>query len=131
MPRVSVTPRKRRPRDLGAFTRATGKLIAAARLLRGFTQEGAAAKTEMDARQWQRIEAGAYNMTLSTLLHVAQLLDVEPRDLLPAGPWRATPRRSATADDTSVSTGKALRTRETESRAEPTTYRGPGRPRKP
>ena len=33
-------------------------------------------------RLWQKVEAGDNNMTLATLVRIAEALDVDPRDLL-------------------------------------------------
>lgn len=97
MASVSGTPRKRRPRELEDFKLATGKLVAEARRARGMTQQEAAGQTEMDVRQWQKMEAGEFNLTLGALLHVAQLLGVAPRDLVPPGRW--APKRARPSAD--------------------------------
>jgi len=52
------------------------------RATRELTQTQAAERAEIPLRQWQRVESGAVNVTLATLVKVAGVLGVEPADLL-------------------------------------------------
>lgn len=71
-----------------------GRRVAELRAEQGLTQEELAERAELSARYIQRVESGGENLTLLTLLHVADALRVEPADLLqqarrgPAGPGR-------------------------------------------
>lgn len=68
--------------------RALGRRITALRAEAGLTQEGAAAKSGIDIKRWQRLEAGTVNATIRTLVNVAVALDTNFWDLTripPAG----------------------------------------------
>ena len=39
-------------------------------------------RAEMHWRHWQKIEAGQVNITLQTLVRLAEVLDIDPADLL-------------------------------------------------
>ncbi|HEY3315291.1 MAG TPA: helix-turn-helix transcriptional regulator [Bacillota bacterium] len=56
------------------------------RLLRGFTQEAAAARAGIAVRHYQKIEAGEVNVTLDTLARVAQGLGTEVVELFSPQP---------------------------------------------
>lgn len=49
---------------------------------RGLTQESLAAVARLHGRHLQRIESGAANVTLESLVRLAEALDVDPTDLL-------------------------------------------------
>jgi DNA-binding XRE family transcriptional regulator len=65
-----------------AALRNLGASVRAARVASGLTQEAAAALADIDYKRWQRIEQGAVNPTLRTLLRVAEVLEVDAWRLL-------------------------------------------------
>ncbi len=71
------------PPALAALLRAVGRRVADARRSRGLTQEQLAARLGIASKNLQRIEHGRQNLTLGTLLTLAQSLDTEPVSLLP------------------------------------------------
>jgi len=52
-------------------------------------------RAEMHWRHWQKIEAGQVNITLQTLVRLAEVLDIDPADLLREPP----PREAAKGSD--------------------------------
>jgi transcriptional regulator with XRE-family HTH domain len=58
--------------------------IKALRTARGLTQDSVAEALGIAAKNVQRLEAGRQNLTLKTLVSVADVLDVEPYELLTA-----------------------------------------------
>lgn len=75
--------------------------IKALRQARGLTQDAVAEALGIAVKNVQRLEAGRQNLTLKTLAHVADVLDVEPWELLQAG--------ASSAPDADVSLKRALR----------------------
>jgi transcriptional regulator with XRE-family HTH domain len=75
--------------------------IKALRQARGLTQDTVAEALGIAAKNVQRLEAGRQNLTLKTLAHVADVLDVEPWELLKSG--------AVGAADADVSLKRALR----------------------
>jgi transcriptional regulator with XRE-family HTH domain len=61
------------------------KRIKALRIARGLTQDAVAEALGIASKNVQRLEAGRQNLTLKTLSHVADVLDVEPHELLTNG----------------------------------------------
>lgn len=61
---------------------AIGANIRRAREAAGLTQEEAAHRARIDYKRWQRVEAGAVNCTIRTLVRVADALSVSVWDLL-------------------------------------------------
>lgn len=59
-----------------------GDRIKHFRLELGLTQEQIEEKTGMDFSQWGKIERGQTNITLSTLIFIAEALEVKPADLI-------------------------------------------------
>lgn len=59
--------------------------IKALRQARGLTQDAVAEALGIALKNVQRLEAGRQNLTLRTLVHVADVLDVEPYELLKEG----------------------------------------------
>ena len=59
-----------------------GENVRAARLSRGWTQEDLAGETGLASVQISRIERGAREIRLTTLLSLLQALEVAPGDLL-------------------------------------------------
>jgi transcriptional regulator with XRE-family HTH domain len=57
------------------------KAVRVARKARGFSQEKAAADCGLDARYFQRIEAGELNVTLVTLVKLSDGLGVDVAQL--------------------------------------------------
>ncbi len=76
--------------------------IRALRVARGLTQDAVAEALGIASKNVQRLEAGRQNLTLKTLSHVADVLDVEPYELLTSSEVVAS-----AADD--VSLRRALR----------------------
>ena len=60
------TPRYRRA------AKALGLQVRALRQAKGWTLEEAAEKGDMDLKHWQKIEAGTVNVTLVTLVRIAE-----------------------------------------------------------
>lgn len=54
-----------------------GRAIRAARERAGRTQEEAASLADIDAKRWQRLEAGAVNPTIRTLVRVARVCGID------------------------------------------------------
>ncbi len=75
--------------------------IKAVRQARGLTQDAVAEALGIAVKNVQRLEAGRQNLTLKTLASVADVLDVEPHELLKAG--------VVSAPDAEVSLKRALR----------------------
>jgi len=75
--------------------------IKALRQARGLTQDAVAEALGIAVKNVQRLEAGSQNLTLRTLAHVADVLDVEPHELLTNG--------AITTADAEVSLKRALR----------------------
>lgn len=55
---------------------ALGRRIRKLRLARRWTLEQAAEASDIDLKHWQKLEAGAINVTLVTLVRIAAGLDV-------------------------------------------------------
>jgi transcriptional regulator with XRE-family HTH domain len=64
---------------------AVGQRIKALRQARGLTQDAVAEALGIASKNVQRLEAGRQNLTLKTLSHIADVLDVEPYELLRSG----------------------------------------------
>jgi len=64
--------------------RGVGRRVAELRAERGLTQQEAADALEMALKSYQRIEAGAQNLTLRTLVRVAGAFGARAVDLLSA-----------------------------------------------
>lgn len=62
-----------------------GRRIKALRQARGLTQDAVAEALGIAVKNVQRLEAGRQNLTLKTLAHVADVLDVEAHELLKSG----------------------------------------------
>ena len=75
--------------------------IKALRQARSLTQDAVAEALGIAVKNVQRLEAGRQNVTLKTLASVADVLDVEPFELLKAGP--------VVVPDAEVSLRRALR----------------------
>ena len=70
------------PPDL---VQAVARRIKALRQARGLTQDAVAEALGIASKNVQRLEAGRQNLTLKTLAHIADVLDVEPYELLNGG----------------------------------------------
>jgi transcriptional regulator with XRE-family HTH domain len=80
---VVKTKRKGYYRD-NDFLTAIGANVRAIRLAKGLTQmELAFACNDKDYSQINRIELGKVNFSVSYLALIAQVLEVDPKDLLP------------------------------------------------
>jgi len=66
-----------------------GSRIRAAREAAGFTQEAVAARCGIDYKRYQRLEQGAVNTTIRTLLRVARAMDMDFWGLLVGAGGRA------------------------------------------
>ena len=69
-----------------------GRRIAELRVERGWTQETFAQEAEVSVGYVRRLEVGDENLTLSSMVKLANLLDVAPAELLQA-PKSLTARR--------------------------------------
>lgn len=74
--------RRAPPPEIIAFV---AKRIKALRVARGLTQDAVAEALGIASKNVQRLEAGRQNLTLQTLSHIADVLDVEPHELLTSG----------------------------------------------
>lgn len=79
--------RRPAPPDLLTFV---AQRIKALRAARGLTQDAVAEALGIAVKNVQRLEAGRQNLTLKTLVSVADVLDVEPYELLTANEPLAT-----------------------------------------
>jgi transcriptional regulator with XRE-family HTH domain len=77
------------------------------------TLKKASERAEMHWRHWQKIEAGQVNITLLTLLRLAEVLGTEPSDLLSEPQPREPKASDAKASDAKASEGSPAETRET------------------
>ncbi len=71
------------------------RLAANVRRLRnakGLTLKQAGERAEVHWRHWQKVEAGDSNATVFTMTRLADVLDVDPSDLLRAPPPQAQQR---------------------------------------
>ena len=89
--------------------------MAELRADRALTQEKLAERAELSARYIQRVEAGGENLTLLTLLRLAEALEVEPAEFLqqalrgPAKPGRP-PKKSGTTASRKVASRRIPKT---------------------
>jgi transcriptional regulator with XRE-family HTH domain len=74
--------RRPAPPEIVAFV---ARRIKALRVARGLTQDAVAEALGIASKNVQRLEAGRQNLTLKTLSHIADVLDVEPHELLTNG----------------------------------------------
>jgi len=70
-----------RPTAPDRALRDVGRRIAELRVARGFTQEELSAQADCSLKYWQAIEAGRENLTVKSLVRIANLLWVRPADL--------------------------------------------------
>jgi transcriptional regulator with XRE-family HTH domain len=87
--------------ELPELVEIVARRIKALRQARGLTQDAVAEALGIAVKNVQRLEAGRQNLTLKTLVHVADVLDVEPHELLKSG--------AVTLADAEVSLRRALR----------------------
>lgn len=71
-----------RPADSAAVLRRMGRRIAELRVARGMTQEGFAEHAKVSARWVQVLESGRQNLSVKVLVRLANLLRVDPAELL-------------------------------------------------
>ena len=64
------------------LVRWVAQRIKTLRAMRGLTQDEVAEALGIASKNVQRLEAGKQNLTLKTLAHIADVLDVEPYELL-------------------------------------------------
>ena len=86
---------------LPELVEVVGRRIKALRQARGLTQDAVAEALGIAVKNVQRLEAGRQNLTLKTLAHVADVLDVEAYELLKSG--------AVSPGDALVSLQRALR----------------------
>lgn len=72
--------------------------VRAMRNAAALTLKKASERAEMHWRHWQKIEAGQVNITLQTLVRLAEVLGTDPSDLL-----REPPQREPKASDAKAS----------------------------
>lgn len=68
--------------DSTTFLKGFGKHVKELRNKRGLTQANLAFEAELSVSQVQRIEYGNHNLTILTLMALANALEVEPAELL-------------------------------------------------
>lgn len=68
---------------LDVFLKKVGGKVRAARKSQALNQREAATSARISYRYYQRIEAGKANITMATLIRLAQLYKIHPCDLLP------------------------------------------------
>ncbi len=73
----------KRSKSFQSAQRLLGKQIRALRQNRGWTLENAAAEMQLDLKHLQKIEAGQLNVTLVTLVRIADGLQVPLSELFP------------------------------------------------
>jgi transcriptional regulator with XRE-family HTH domain len=81
--------------DLAKVQRFIGRRIAELRVQRSITQEQLAEESDVDARYIQRIEAGEINITVETLVRLANVLRVGVAEIF-APPRAPTTRTRST-----------------------------------
>lgn len=86
---------------LPELVQVVARRIKALRQARGLTQDAVAEALGIASKNVQRLEGGRQNLTLKTLAHIADVLDVEPHELLTSG--------VVVAPDADVSLKRALR----------------------
>jgi transcriptional regulator with XRE-family HTH domain len=70
-----------------------GQRVHSARVAAGFTQEAAAHAAGIDYKRFQRVEAGEVNVTVRTIVRIAEALGVTFWQLLGAAPPSSSRRR--------------------------------------
>jgi XRE family transcriptional regulator, regulator of sulfur utilization len=68
-------------KEASPVTQALGAAVRSARMQRGHSQEGFAARTGLD-RSYGAIERGEFNVSLATLLKLAAALELSAAELL-------------------------------------------------
>jgi transcriptional regulator with XRE-family HTH domain len=64
-------------------------------------------RAEMHWRHWQKIEAGQVNITLQTLVRIAEVLGIEPADLLREPRERLTPASESNPEEAKLAEAQA------------------------
>jgi len=75
-----------REREIKRVLREVGERIKARRQAVGLTQEETAAAAGIDYKRWQRLELGAVNPTVRTLVRAAEAVGCTVWDLLGSQP---------------------------------------------
>jgi transcriptional regulator with XRE-family HTH domain len=70
-----------------------GRIISKLRAARGYSQEGFAAAAGVHRTYMGGIERGERNPTLTTILRLAEALELEPAELFSQWPGKTPPRR--------------------------------------
>lgn len=74
--------KKKPDTDFQLFLKQLGENLKRVRTNKGLTQEFLAEMNNIDYKYYQRIEAGAVNITIKTLYKISQSLDIDPKILL-------------------------------------------------
>lgn len=69
-------PRDQSPQSFGKEMKSLGKQIRTLRTVRGLTLEEAAERTNIDWKHLQKIEAGSVNVTMLTVVRIAEGYEV-------------------------------------------------------
>jgi transcriptional regulator with XRE-family HTH domain len=95
-----------RPVEPYRVVRWVGGRVAERRRAYGLTQEQLAEKLEVSIKYLQRVEAGKENLTIASVVKLANALDTEPSYLLrqPRTPPRRRPGRPPAKRSTATST---------------------------
>ncbi len=74
--------KKKPDTDFQLFLKQVGNNLKRVRTSKGLTQEIVAEKNNIDYKYYQRMEAGAVNITVKTLYKLSKSLDIDPKILL-------------------------------------------------
>ncbi len=68
--------------DFQVYLKNIGENLKKLRNSKGLTQEMVAEMNNIDYKYYQRMEAGAVNITVKTLYKISKSLDIDPKKLL-------------------------------------------------
>ncbi len=74
--------KKKPDTDFQLYLKHIGENLKRVRINKGLTQEMLAEMNNVDYKYFQRIEAGAVNITVKTLYKLSKSLDIDPKILL-------------------------------------------------
>lgn len=77
-----------RSQNASTLRRRVAANVRRLRLAQGLTLEVAAERADLNVRHWQKIEAAQMNLTISTLVKLANALGSTPADLVSRPPRR-------------------------------------------
>ncbi len=74
--------KKKPDTDFQLYLKHIGENLKGVRIDKGITQEMLAEMNNVDYKYYQRIEAGAVNITVKTLYKISKSLEIDPKILL-------------------------------------------------